>query len=41
MRRVTDTEWDRMRDLIAEEPRAAATPGRKPGPTRDVLDAVL
>src|SRR5262245_7479255 len=41
MIRLTDEQWERMRDHFPEEHIADGRPGRKPTPTRCVLEAVL
>ena len=41
MIRLTDEQWQRIRDHFPEEHIAAGRPGRKPVPTRLVLEAVL
>src|SRR6201993_4209843 len=41
MIRLLDSEWERIRDLFPEEHIPDARPGRKPVPTREVLEAVL
>jgi transposase len=41
MIRLTDEQWERIRDHFAEENIADGRPGRKPTPTRCVLEAVL
>src|SRR5262245_37997649 len=41
MIRLTDEQWERMRDHFPEEHIADGRPGRKPTPTRRVLEAVL
>jgi Putative transposase of IS4/5 family (DUF4096) len=40
MIRLTDEQWERIRDHFPEE-NIAGRPGRKPTPTRCVLEAVL
>jgi transposase len=39
--RLTDEQWERIRDHFPEENIADGRPGRKPIPTRCVLEAVL
>jgi hypothetical protein len=41
MIRLTDEQWERIRDPFPEENIADGRPGRKPTPTRCVLEAVL
>src|SRR5512144_277117 len=41
MIRLNDSEWERIRDHFPEENIPDGRPGRKPIPTRDVLEAVL
>src|SRR5467141_3708841 len=41
MIRLTDKQWERIRDHFPEENIADGRPGRKPTPTRCVLEAVL
>jgi transposase len=41
MIRLTDEQWERIRDHFPEENIADERPGRKPTPTRCVLEAVL
>ena len=41
MIRLTDDQWERIRDHFPEENIADGRPGRKPIPTRCVLEAVL
>ena len=41
MIRLTDEHWDRIRDGFPEEHIPDGRPGRKPVPTRRVLEAVL
>src|SRR5260370_31736641 len=41
MIRLTDEQWKRIRDHFPEENIADGRPGRKPTPTRCVLEAVL
>src|SRR3974390_2464842 len=41
MIRLTDGHWERIRDHFPEEHIADGRPGRKPIPTRHVLEAVL
>ena len=41
MIRVTDEHWERIRDRFPEEHIPDGRPGRKPVPTRRVLEAVL
>ena len=41
MIRLTDQQWERIRDHFPEETIADGRPGRKPTPTRCVLEAVL
>jgi Putative transposase of IS4/5 family (DUF4096) len=41
MIRLTDEQWERIRDHFPEESIADGRPGRKPTPTRCVLEAVL
>src|SRR5258708_38922766 len=41
MIRLTDEQWKRIRDHFPEEHIADGRPGRKPTPTRCVLEAVL
>jgi hypothetical protein len=41
MIRLTDVQWDRIRDRFPEEHIADDRPGRKPIPTRRVLEAAL
>jgi transposase len=41
MIRLTDEQWERIRDHFPEENIADGRPGRKPIPTRCVLEAVL
>ena len=41
MIRLTDEQWDRIRNHFPEEHIADGRPGRKPIPTRRVLEAVL
>src|SRR5947209_7393322 len=41
MIRLTDEQWERIRDHFPEENIADGRPGRKPTPTRRVLEAVL
>ena len=39
--RLTDEQWERIRDHFPEENIADGRPGRKPTPKRCVLEAVL
>jgi len=41
MIRLLDSEWERIRDHFPEEHIPDARPGRKPVPTRQVLEAAL
>ncbi len=41
MLRLSDEHWERIRDHVPEEHIPEGRPGRKPVPTRAVLDAVL
>src|SRR5215471_11925884 len=41
MIRLTDEQWERIRDRFPEEHIADDRPGRKPIPTRRVLEAAL
>jgi hypothetical protein len=41
MIRLRDEQWERIRDHFPEENIADGRPGRKPIPTRCVLEAVL
>ena len=41
MIRLTDEQWERIRDHFTEENIADGRPGRKPTPARCVLEAVL
>jgi len=41
MIRLTDEQWERIRDHFPEENIADGRPGRKPTPTRCVLEAIL
>ena len=41
MIRLTDEQWERIRSHFPEEHIADGRPGRKPIPTRRVLEAVL
>jgi len=41
MIRLRDEQWERIRDHFPEEKIADGRPGRKPIPTRCVLEAVL
>jgi transposase len=41
MIRLRDSEWERIRDHFPEENIPDGHPGRKPIPTRQVLEAVL
>jgi transposase len=41
MIRLSDEQWDRIREHFPEEHIADGRPGRKPIPARDVLEAVL
>ena len=41
MLRLSDEQWERIREHFPEENIPASRPGRKPIPTRKVLDAVL
>ena len=41
MIRLTDEQWERIRDHFPEENIGDGRPGRKPAPTRYVLEAVL
>lgn len=41
MLRLRDDQWDRIREHFPEEHIPDSRPGRKPVPTRAVLDAVL
>jgi transposase len=41
MIRLTDEQWERIRDHFPEESIGGGRPGRKPTPTRCVLEAVL
>ena len=41
MLRVSDDQWERIRDHFPEEHVPEGRPGRKPIPTRRVLEAVL
>jgi transposase len=41
MIRLTDEQWERIRDHFPEENIVDGRPGRKPTPTRCVLEAVL
>ena len=41
MLRLTDEQWDRIRDHFPEQAIPAERPGRRPVPTRQVLEAVL
>ena len=40
MNRLTDEQWERIRDHFPEQNIADGRPGRKPTPTRCVLGAV-
>jgi transposase len=39
--RLSDLQWERIRDHFPEENIAEGRPGRKPVPARQVLEAVL
>jgi len=39
--RLTDDQWERIREHFPEESIPESRPGRKPIPARSVLDAVL
>jgi len=39
--RLSDQHWERIRDHFPEEHIAPGRPGRKPIPTRKVIEAVL
>ena len=41
MQRLTDEQWKLIRGYFPEENIPEGRPGRKPVPTRDVLEAVL
>ena len=41
MLRLSDAQWERIREHFPEENIPADRPGRKPVPARQVLDAVL
>ncbi|MGO9594568.1 MAG: transposase [Steroidobacteraceae bacterium] len=41
MIRVSDEQWNRIREHFPEESIAEDQPGREPVPARQVLDAVL
>jgi transposase len=41
MQRLSDAQWERIREHFPEENIAEGRPGRKPVPARRVLDAVL
>ena len=41
MPRLTDEQWERIRDHFPEENIPPERPGRRPVPTRQVLEAVL
>jgi|SRR5215204_1170893 len=41
MQRLSDPQWERIRDYFPEENIPDGRPGRKPVPARQVLDAVL
>lgn len=41
MQKLTDSQWELIRAYFPEEKFPKGRPGRKPVPTRDVLDAVL
>ena len=41
MLRLTDEQWERIREHFPEENIPADRPGRRPVPTRQVLEAVL
>jgi hypothetical protein len=39
--RLRDEQWERIREHFPEEQIPESSPGRKPGPARDVLEAAL
>ena len=41
MLKLTDEQWDRIRDYFPEEHIASIRPGRRPIPAREILNAVL
>ena len=41
MQRLSDGDWERIREYFPEENVREGRPGRKPVPARQVLDAVL
>jgi len=41
MQRLSDEQWERIREYFPEENIPDGRPGRKPVPARRVLDAVL
>ena len=41
MLRLSDEQWERIRRHFPEENASQSRPGRKPAPTRRVLEAVL
>ena len=41
MQRLSDEQWERIREHVPEGNIPEGRPGRKPVPTRAVLDAVL
>lgn len=41
MQRISDADWERIREYFPEEHICEARPGRRPVPARQVLDAVL
>jgi transposase len=41
MQRLSDAQWERIREYFPEENIPDGRPGRKPVPARQVLDAVL
>ena len=41
MKRLSDVQWERIREHFHEENIPDGRPGRKPVPARHVLDAVL
>jgi len=41
MLRLRDDQWERIREHFPEEPIPEGRPGRKPGPARAILEAVL
>ena len=41
MLKLTDEQWDRIRNYFPEEHIASSRPGRRPIPAREILNAVL